>query len=156
MARLATVLAGFLLTAVLLQFQGLPQEDLFLREYIAWQLRLPRLLAGLTVGAILGAAGASYQILFGNSLASPSTVGTMGGAMFGVALYATGLVTFMPPVLLALLGELGISLLLMSWVVLGKLSEHELVLGGIALSLGAGALSVPDCRPCLTQRVRSC
>ena len=60
--------------------------------------------------------------------------------MLGVALYATGLVSFLPPVVLALIGGLGVSLLLMSWVVLGKLSEHELVLGGIALSLGAGAL----------------
>ncbi len=140
MTRLATVLGGILVTAVFLHFQGLPHEDLFLREYIAWQLRLPRLLAGLTTGAILGAAGASYQILFGNSLASPSTVGTMGGAMLGVAFYATGLVSFLSPVVLALIGGLGVSLLLMSWVVLGKLSEHELVLGGIALSLGAGAL----------------
>jgi len=140
MPKFLALLGAGLVGSMLLQFQGLPQDDIFLRNYIAWQLRFPRFLAGLVVGGILGAAGASYQTLFGNSLASPSTVGTMGGAMLGVALYATGLVSFLPPMVLALLGGLGVSVLLMSWVFLGKLSEHELVLGGIALSLGAGAL----------------
>ena len=140
MTKLLIVVAFFLGFSLLMQLQGLPDDDVFLREYIAWQLRLPRLLVGLFVGGILGAAGAAYQTMFNNSLASPSTVGTMGGAMLGVALYATGLITFVPPVALALVGGLSISLLLMSWVVAGRLSEHELVLGGIALSLGAGAI----------------
>ena len=104
MARLATVLGGFLLTAVLLQFQGLPQEDLFSEGIYCMAATFTASACRADRRGHSGAAGASYQILFGNSLASPSTVGTMGGAMFGVALYATGLVTFMPPVLLALLG----------------------------------------------------
>ena len=140
MGKLSLILGAGALIAVALQLSNLPTDDLFLREYIVWQLRVPRLLAGLFVGGILGAAGASYQTLFRNDLASPSTVGTIGGAMLGVAFYATGLITHIPAVILALLGGLGVSFLLMTWVVFGRLSEHELVLGGIALSLGAGAL----------------
>ena len=44
-----------------------------------WQLRVPRLLAGLAVGATLGLTGAAFQALFGNPLATPSN-GTTAGA----------------------------------------------------------------------------
>ena len=140
MIRLLALFAVALALSLAMHFSDLPSDDLFLREYIATQLRTPRLLAGLLVGAILGAAGASYQTLFQNSLASPSTVGTLAGAMLGVALYASNIVTTVHPVILALTGGLVTSLLLMSWMVFGRISGSHLVLGGIALSLGAGAL----------------
>ena len=60
--------------------------------------------------------------------------------MLGVGLFATGIVTSLPPVILSLVGGLGISMLLMGWLTWGKLGGSELILGGIALSLGAGAL----------------
>ncbi len=49
-------------------------------------VRLPRVLAAMLVGASLAAAGAAYQTLFRNPLASPAILGVSAGAGFGAAL----------------------------------------------------------------------
>ena len=49
-----------------------------LSDFIFWQLRFPRVLSGILVGATLGITGAAFQALFGNALATPSTTGTTG------------------------------------------------------------------------------
>lgn len=49
-------------------------------------LRLPRVLAGLLVGAALAAAGAVMQAATGNPLASPGLLGINAGAAFAVIL----------------------------------------------------------------------
>ena len=49
-------------------------------------VRLPRVLAAMLVGAGLAAAGAAYQTLFRNPLASPAILGVSAGAGFGAAL----------------------------------------------------------------------
>lgn len=48
-----------------------------------WQIRFPRILLGLIVGACLGVAGCLTQGLFGNPLAEPSVIGTSAGAAVG-------------------------------------------------------------------------
>ncbi|MBR5738484.1 MAG: iron ABC transporter permease [Lachnospiraceae bacterium] len=48
--------------------------------------RLPRVLTALAVGAGLSAAGAAFQSLFANPLATPDTVGVASGSSFGAAL----------------------------------------------------------------------
>lgn len=55
-------------------------------ETAIWQVRLPRVLAGLGVGAALAAAGATYQGLFRNPLVSPDVLGVSAGASLGAAL----------------------------------------------------------------------
>ena len=50
------------------------------------QVRLPRLLAGLLVGAGLALSGAAYQGLFNNPMVSPDILGATAGAGFGAAL----------------------------------------------------------------------
>ncbi|NVD43144.1 iron ABC transporter permease [Ensifer sp. HO-A22] len=50
---------------------------------VFWNIRLPRVLAGLAVGAALAAAGAIYQGLFRNPLVSPDILGVSAGASFG-------------------------------------------------------------------------
>jgi iron complex transport system permease protein len=54
-------------------------------------IRLPRVLAGLLVGAILASAGAVMQCVLRNPLASASTLGVSQGAAFGAAL---GIIVF--------------------------------------------------------------
>ncbi len=49
-------------------------------------VRLPRLLAGLLIGAGLSISGASFQGLFRNPLVSPHILGVSAGAGFGAAL----------------------------------------------------------------------
>jgi iron complex transport system permease protein len=67
-----------LLTALL--GRGSPEAEL------ALALRGPRLLAAMTCGAALAGAGAGFQILFRNPLASPDLLGVSSGAGFGAAL----------------------------------------------------------------------
>ncbi len=52
-------------------------------EFIVTQLRLPRLVTGLAVGAALGLAGAVFQSLVGNPLGSPDILGFTQGAATG-------------------------------------------------------------------------
>lgn len=55
-------------------------------ETVLWQVRLPRLMAGLLVGAGLSVAGSAFQGLFRNPLVSPHILGVSAGAGFGAAL----------------------------------------------------------------------
>ena len=50
------------------------------------QVRMPRILFSMLAGAGLAAAGAAFQSLFSNPLATPDTLGTANGASFGAAL----------------------------------------------------------------------
>ncbi len=47
-----------------------------------WNIRLPRIIGGLIVGAGLGVAGNIMQTCLGNPLASPSTLGIPSAAAF--------------------------------------------------------------------------
>lgn len=52
-------------------------------EVVIWNIRLPRVLSAMLVGAALAAAGASYQVLFRNPLVSPDILGVSSGAALG-------------------------------------------------------------------------
>ena len=62
---------------------GMPSGLDATAETVIWQVRLPRVLAGLLVGAALAAAGAVYQGLFRNPLVSPDILGVSAGASLG-------------------------------------------------------------------------
>jgi iron complex transport system permease protein len=94
-AALAAVLAGpvpLAPGAVLLELAGrLPLVDtssgLSSQEVaILWQLRLPRVVLGGLVGAMLALAGAAYQGVFRNPLADPYLLGAAAGAGLGATL----------------------------------------------------------------------
>jgi iron complex transport system permease protein len=53
---------------------------------VIYQIRLPRIIAAVLVGAGLSMAGAAYQGLFKNPLVSPDILGVASGAGFGAAL----------------------------------------------------------------------
>jgi len=55
-------------------------------ETIVLQVRLPRIIAAVMVGAALSMAGAAYQGLFKNPLVSPDILGVSQGAGFGAAI----------------------------------------------------------------------
>ena len=55
-------------------------------EAVAWNIRLPRILLSCLVGCCLSTAGASFQGVFQNPMASPDILGATNGAAFGAAL----------------------------------------------------------------------
>ncbi|WP_244479570.1 iron ABC transporter permease [Methylobacterium sp. Leaf111] len=65
---------------------GLPARADPAMQTVILQVRLPRVLAALVVGASLAAAGATYQGLFRNPLVSPDILGVSAGASLGAVL----------------------------------------------------------------------
>ena len=55
-------------------------------EKTVMQLRLPRIILAMLVGAGLSVSGCAFQSLFANPLATPDTLGVASGAAFGAAL----------------------------------------------------------------------
>jgi len=56
-----------------------------LGDDVLWQIRFPRVVLAVLVGAALGCAGASMQGTFANPLADPGIVGVSSGAVMGAA-----------------------------------------------------------------------
>ncbi len=82
-------LLDFLLA--LLGWQSMPSEQYQLLHSLVWEIRLPRVVAAVLIGASLASSGAAYQAVFANPLVSPGILGVLAGASFGAAL---GLVAF--------------------------------------------------------------
>jgi len=115
-------------------------------DFILWQLRVPRVVVGALVGAILGIVGAAYQTIFGNPLATPSTVGTTAGAVLGalaaVVLLGGGTVGGVPVLALAAFaGALAVTLVVALVASSGRASTSDVLLAGIAITLAASALA---------------
>ncbi|HET8726353.1 MAG TPA: iron ABC transporter permease [Alphaproteobacteria bacterium] len=107
------------------------------------EIRLPRALLGLMVGAVLGLSGAALQGLLRNPLAEPGVVGVSGSASFGaVVMFYTGLAASFP-LALPLGGMAGAFLAVaLLYSLAGRDSSVlTLVLAGIALNSFAAALT---------------
>lgn len=110
-------------------------------DAILFELRLPRTLLGIAVGAMLGLAGAALQGYLRNPLAEPSVLGTSNAAALGaVAALYFGL-SPIHPVILPLLAVLCAVLSLVLLFLLAGRSESPLtlILAGIAVATLAGA-----------------
>lgn len=122
---------------------------------IVWEVRFPRVLLGVLVGAGLSLAGTGIQALVRNSLADPYILGVSSGASVGATLvillgafnvfgqYALSLAAF--------LGALITVVLVFSLAQVGnRISTTRLLLSGIALSMILSAvtdfivISAPD------------
>ena len=62
-------------------------NDMFLNERIFMEIRLPRVILCIFVGATLSVGGVLMQALFRNPIVEPGLVGTSSGAAFGAAFY---------------------------------------------------------------------
>ncbi|WP_306337592.1 iron ABC transporter permease [Streptomyces sp. KL118A] len=104
--------------------------------------RLPRMTAGLLVGAVLGMAGAALQAVSRNVLASPDTLAVNAGsyAALGVAA-ATGIsLPFLASSGIAFVGGLAAAAVVLGLSGLGT-GTVRLVLAGSALTLGLTAVT---------------
>ncbi|WP_320712505.1 vitamin B12 ABC transporter permease BtuC [Enterobacter cloacae] len=114
-----------------------PEGQLFV-----WQIRLPRTLAVILVGAALALSGTIMQALFENPLAEPGLLGVSNGA--GVGLIAAvmlggGALSTWGVSLSAILGALLITLILLRFA-RRHLSTSRLLLAGVALGIICSAL----------------
>jgi iron complex transport system permease protein len=108
---------------------------------IVLQLRAPRALLALLIGAILGLAGAALQGLLRNPLADPAVIGTSTSAALGavIVLYY-GLARAYPMVLpLAAVAGALIGLLALLGIARRGEGPSTLILAGVAVSTIAGA-----------------
>jgi iron complex transport system permease protein len=64
----------------------LDREKSLLLENVLFNIRLPRVLAALLIGAALSVAGTALQALFINPLVSPKMLGMLAGSAFGAVL----------------------------------------------------------------------
>ncbi|MBO9398632.1 iron ABC transporter permease [Shimia sp. R9_2] len=108
------------------------------RAAIVWEIRFPRALLAVMVGAGLAVVGATLQAVTRNPLADPHLLGISSGGAFGaiLALLHTGLFLGLLTVpLMAFLGALVATLCVLvvsKWA--GAMSADRLVLTGVAIS----------------------
>ncbi|OGR65054.1 MAG: hypothetical protein A2X31_07815 [Elusimicrobia bacterium GWB2_63_22] len=110
---------------------------------IIWNLRLPRTLAALTVGAGLGLAGALFQGVLKNPLSDPYILGTSAGATAAaVFCFLGGIERTSPLFFLAVFAGAFGATFLSYWLarLAGRLSDAALVLAGVAVSAFLTAL----------------
>ena len=114
-----------------------------LEQQLLLQLRIPRVLAALIVGAALASSGAVLQVLLGNPLAEPGVLGISGGASLAVVL----LLFFVPitptpfiTMIAAMAGALLFTLILVGFSRRQKVSMARLLLIGVALGILSGAV----------------
>jgi iron complex transport system permease protein len=111
-----------------------------LNRTILWDLRLPRTLVGIAVGAGLAASGVTMQAFFRNPLATPGLLGvSAGGALGAVAVVALGWQASLVTVpLAAIVGAFAATGAVMVLARRGASPEH-LLLSGVALNAFFGA-----------------
>lgn len=120
-----------------------PERQDFLSNLIV-DIRLPRILAAVIVGAALSTSGAAYQAVFRNPLVSPGLMGVLAGAAFGAAL---GIVLsgnwWVVQVSAFAMGVVAVAFGLGVASIFGRSSLVMLVLGGVISSgLFAALLSI--------------
>ncbi|MDT0414033.1 iron ABC transporter permease [Streptomyces sp. DSM 41982] len=113
-------------------------------ESVLWNVRLPRVVLALLVGASLGCAGALMQGVFGNPLAEPGVIGISSGAAVGavasIALGITFLGTWTVSVFAFVAGLATVLLVYTLSRAGGRTEVVTLILTGIAVNAFAGAL----------------
>ncbi|WP_039058211.1 vitamin B12 ABC transporter permease BtuC [Enterobacter sp. Bisph1] len=114
-----------------------PEGDLFV-----WQIRLPRTLAVMLVGASLALCGAVMQALFENPLAEPGLLGVSSGAGVGLiaaVLLGGGALPGWSLGVCAIAGALVVTLILLRFA-RRHISTSRLLLAGVALGIICTAL----------------
>lgn len=107
------------------------------------EIRLPRAILGLLVGAVLGLSGAAMQGFLRNPLAEPGLIGVSSSAALGavLALQSGVAAAFALALPLAALAGAGVSVVLILLLAGPRGGALSLILAGIAISALTGALT---------------
>jgi len=113
-------------------------------DEILWQIRFPRVIAAVIVGAAFGVAGLMAQGASNNALAEPSILGTASGAALGAViaiLFGLAQVGSIAATISGVIGALfATSLTLKLASLRGNLSSFALIIVGIAVSATLSAI----------------
>lgn len=128
----------------LLPINSAPADEIAHRhQIIVAEIRLPRVLLAILVGASLGMAGAALQGLLRNPLAEPGLLGISSSASLGAVLCLyfglAALNLWLLPI--AAMGCAALATLMLYLIACRGGSNLTLILAGIALSSLAGALT---------------
>ena len=110
-----------------------------LRDAIIWDLRLPRVLTAMGIGAGLALCGAVMQALTRNPLADPYLLGLSSGASFGAVSFLLAGAALLMPFGAFLGAALAMALTLLVTRLLGGATPSRAILAGIAISSLASA-----------------
>ncbi|MCD2262159.1 iron ABC transporter permease [Dietzia aurantiaca] len=114
------------------------------QQVILWEIRIPRVVLGAIVGAMLAIAGATYQGVFRNPLADPYLLGVSSGAGLGATLAivvgGAAASTMVPPAAFA-----GGMIAVLATYALGRSvgggrTEVVIILAGVAVAAFASAI----------------
>jgi iron complex transport system permease protein len=114
-------------------------------EQIMNKVRIPRVLLGILVGAVLSIAGAGFQGVLRNPLADPYSLGVSSGASVGAAfLIYFGLQfawfgQWSIPIVAFVTGLISLFLVLKLALIEGKLKMETLILSGVVMQAFLGA-----------------
>ena len=125
--------------------EGINSQTFTLIDNIILEIRLPRVLLAILIGAALATSGAVFQAMFVNPLVSPGILGVLAGASFGAA---SGMLIsenwLLVQILAFAFGFVAVSFaVLIGSMVTNSRSTVMLVLGGvISASLFTALLSI--------------
>ena len=109
-------------------------------------LRLPRIVAAMLVGAALPMAGAAYQALFANPMASPDTLGVTNGASVGAVIgILLGFSSFSIELSAFAVGVISVMVVYIISVILSKgrnMTMYLVLVGMVVSSLLSAILSI--------------
>jgi iron complex transport system permease protein len=111
----------------------LPQDVSEPIKAILWKVRLPRIVAGMLIGAGLAGAGCVFQGILRNPLAEPYTLGVSAGAAFGACLGIISGSGYLPA--WAFMGALFAIGVVYSLSSAKSLSIHAMILCGVIISI---------------------
>ena len=110
-------------------------------EVIIWQLRWPRVVLAVTVGAALSLGGLVFQALLRNPLAEPYILGVSGGSAVGAILGILAGLNFFPGLTLSsFAGSLTVLLLVVLLSGRKEGNSDSLLLGGVMVNAFCGAI----------------
>ena len=140
---LISLFAGSRAFSLLSIFWGQDQHNSATILLILQQIRLPRVLIGLVVGAVLGLAGAILQGLLRNPLAEPGLIGASSSAALGAVIVLYFGLAGLAPWLLPVGGMLGalLGVLLVVGLAGGGHGGLGLILAGVAVNSLSAALT---------------
>lgn len=114
-------------------------------EQIINKVRIPRVLLGILVGAVLSIAGAGFQGVLRNPLADPYSLGVSSGASVGAAMLIYFGLQFAwfgqwsIPIVAFVTGLISLFLVLKLAMIDGKLKMETLILSGVVMQAFLGA-----------------